>query len=87
MPRRARSDIATLLQEARAMELLANEADVPIERMHEYWSLSADLITLVIDIEEYGVEHPFADYDDPSVFTLKHRLRNIASRLGEMMAP
>jgi hypothetical protein len=86
MPRRVRSDIETLLQEARAMEMLANEADVPIESMHEYWSLSADLITLVTDIEEYQGEHPFAEYDDPNVFTLKHRLRNVASRLGEMMA-
>ncbi|GAC1471356.1 MAG: hypothetical protein PVSMB7_23040 [Chloroflexota bacterium] len=66
------------------MELLANEADVPIDRMQDYWTLSADLITLVTDIEAYQIEHPDAGYDDPVMFTLKHRLRNVASRLGTM---
>lgn len=83
MPR-PRSDIAVLLQEARAMELLANEADVPFERMQDYWTLSADLITLVGDIEAYQIEQPNATYEDPTMFTLKHRLRDIASRLGAM---
>jgi hypothetical protein len=84
MPRVSRSDIGTLLQEARAMELLANEVEVPFERTQDYWTLAADLITLVADIEQLQVEHPEVTYEDPQLFSLKQRLRGIASRLGSL---
>jgi hypothetical protein len=84
MPRLSRSDAAMLLQEARAMELLANEVEVTFERMQDYWTLAADLITLVADIEQLQVEHPDVTYEDPQLFSLKQRLRGIASRLGSL---
>lgn len=84
MPRSVRSDISLLLQEARAMELLASEAEVRPDRLQDYWNLSTDLIALVLDIEEFQVQHPNAGYDDPTMFTLKHRLREIQSRLARI---
>jgi hypothetical protein len=84
MARRARSDIATLLQEIRAIELLASEAEIPAERLQDYWTLSADLIALVTEVEEYAQDHPNASYEDPSMFAFKHRLRAITSRLAEI---
>jgi hypothetical protein len=84
MPRAARSDIDTLRQEAQAIELLASEADIAADKLEEYWNLSADLIALVTDIEEYRSEQPHAGYDDPVMFTFKQRLRAIVSRLAEM---
>jgi hypothetical protein len=82
--RTARSDIAALLQEVRAIELLASEAEVSPDRLQAYWDLSADLIALVTDIEDYERENPHAGYDDPAMFTFKHRLRAITSRLAEV---
>lgn len=86
MPRSIRSDVAALVQEARAIELVTSEADVPIERIQAYWTLSADLIALVADIEEYQLERPNATYEDPTMFALKHRLRGITSRLSDLVA-
>jgi hypothetical protein len=82
--RRARSDIALLLQEVHAIELLASEAEISPDRLQAYWDLSADLISLVTDVEEYEREHPEASYEDPTMFTFKHRLRTITSRLAEI---
>ena len=84
MPRATRSDIGTLLQETRAIEMLMNEADVPPHRLQEYWALSADLMVLVTDIEEQQASNPNSGYDDPIMFTLKHRLREVISRLAEL---
>jgi len=84
VPRPVRSDIAALLQEIRAIELLASEADVSPERLQAYWDLSADLIALVTDVEEYERANPMAGYDDPAMFTFKHRLRGITSRLADV---
>ncbi len=82
-----RSDIAALLQEARAIEMLANEADVPPQRLQEYWDLATDLMVLVTDIEEQQQVNPNTGYDDPLMFTLKQRLRKIISRLAELQQP
>jgi len=84
MPRQTRTDIGNLLQEARAMELLANEVDVPFDRLQDYWNLAADLITLVADIEQLQLERPDISYEEPELFALKHRLRDIASQLGAL---
>lgn len=84
MSRPTRTDIGTLLQEARAMEMLANEVDVSLERMQDYWSLAADLITLVADIEMLQAEDPAISYEDPRMFALKYRLRDISSRVGSL---
>lgn len=84
MRRPARSDIAALLQEVRAIELLASEAEIGPDRLQDYWDLSADLIALVAEIEEYERVKPDASYEDPAMFTFKHRLRGITSRLAEM---
>jgi hypothetical protein len=84
MPRQVRSDIAVLLQEARAMELLADEVDVPFERIQEYWSLSADLITLVADIEVLNSTEPHLSFEDPRLFALRHRLRQVAACIGAL---
>jgi hypothetical protein len=73
-----------LLQEARAMELLADEIDIPFERVQEYWALSADLITLVADIEQLQSAEPRLSYEDPRLFELRHRLRQVAARLGAL---
>lgn len=86
MPRQTRSDIYQLLQEARAIELVANEAEIDPRRIEDYWALSADLIALVADIEEHERQLPHASYDDPALFTFKHRLRSISSRLAEITA-
>ena len=87
MPRSTRSDISLLLQEARAIELVASETDVAPSRMQDYWAVSTDLIALVTEIEEYQAAHPNAGYDDPALFQLKHRLRQIVSRLSQLSEP
>ena len=43
MPRATRAEAAILLQEAKAVELVVSEAEVPPETLQEYWSLCADL--------------------------------------------
>jgi hypothetical protein len=84
IPRPVKSDISVLLQEARAMELLADEVDVPFDHIQAYWALSTDLIALVADIEQLQAELPALTYEDPRLFALRHRLRDIASRLGAL---
>lgn len=86
MPRATKSDISLLLQEAHAIELVASEADVPLERIEEYWTLSTELIALVTEIEQFQVERPDATYEDPTMFTFKHRLRAITSTLADLAA-
>lgn len=86
MPRASRSDIAALLREAHAIETLATDTDVGPQLLEDYWRLSADLIVLVSDIEAYEASEPQANYDDPSVFTFKQRLRAITSRLAELQS-
>jgi hypothetical protein len=73
-----------LLQEARALEMLADEAEVEPSRLQEYWSMAADLITLVNDIEEFEAAHPEAGYDEPDMLALRRRVRGIASRLAQL---
>lgn len=84
MPRSTRSDIASLLLEARAIELLADEADVPPHKLQEYWSLAADLINLVVDIEALQAEEPDATYEDPRMLALRRKLRDLTGRLAEI---
>jgi hypothetical protein len=67
------------------MEVLANEADVPPGRIQDYWAVATDLITLVTDIEELQTTHPGATSDDPALLALRRRLRDVASRLAELM--
>jgi hypothetical protein len=81
---RSISAIAQLLEETRALELLASEADIAPDRLQDYWSLSADLINLVGEIEELQHEAPFTAVDDPRLLDLTRRARNIAGRLTEM---
>ena len=87
MPRSSRSEIAVLLQEARGLELLASEVDVPPDRLQDYWDLSSDLITLVTDIEEYERAAPDAGYEDPNLLDLKRRVRALAGRLNSLATP
>jgi hypothetical protein len=84
VPRPVRHEIDTLLSEARAIELLADDADIPPEKLQDYWNLSAELMNLVVDIEEQKAEWPAAPADDPSLVELRHRLRSVAARLAEM---
>jgi hypothetical protein len=84
VPRSARSDVAALMQEARAVELVVNDAEIDPARLQDYWSLSADLITLVLDIETFQQQSPDAGYDDPELLALRRRLRDITSRLADI---
>lgn len=84
MPRTGRSDVEALLQEAKGMEMLATEAEVPTDRVQEYWNVSADLISLVLDIEGYLEQRPEATYAEPEMVNLRRRLRTIAARLSEL---
>lgn len=79
-----RSDTQMLLQEARAMELFANDVEVPTERTQGYWDISADLITLVADIEMFAENNPGAGADDAEMVLLRRRLRTIGARLREL---
>jgi hypothetical protein len=73
-----------LVQEARAVEMLANEAEVEPNKLQEYWALAADLITLTADIEGYQAASPAASYEDPQLLELRRRLRQITSRLADV---
>lgn len=84
MPRPIKTEIASLLQEVRAMELLADEIEVSPGDLQRYWDVSADLITLATDIEEYGAMNPGAGYEEPEMLDYRRRLRGIAARLGEL---
>jgi predicted nucleotidyltransferase len=87
MPRAHRSDIDTLVQEARAVEMLANETEVEPTKLQEYWAIAADLITLTADIEAYRQISPRASYEEPELLDLRRRLRQITSRLAEVSTP
>ncbi len=63
------------------MELFANDVEVAPERTQEYWDVSADLITLVSDVEAFEAEYPDADNDDFDLLHLRRRLRLIGARL------
>lgn len=84
MPRPGRSEGHVLLQEARAIEMLADETEVSPQHLQEYWALAADLITVVTDIEQHCEAHPEASFEDPEMLALRRRLREIASRLAEI---
>jgi hypothetical protein len=73
-----------LKEEAQGVELLASEAEIEFARLEDYWALSMELVSLVLDIDAYAASNPHADRDDPEVITLRHRLRDISSRLAEM---
>jgi hypothetical protein len=87
VPRSHRSDIDALVQEARAVEMVANEAEVEPTKLQEYWAIAADLITLAADIEAYQQTSPDAGYDDPQLLDLRRRLRQITSRLADVAVP
>lgn len=87
MPRSHRSDVDSLAQEARAVEMLANEADVEPTKLQEYWVIVSDLITLTSDIESLREASPAAPYDDPQLLELRRRLRQITSRLADVSEP
>ena len=84
VPRSTRSEAYTLLDEARALEALADETDVPPDRIEEYWRLSTKLIGLVLDIEHFGQQYPRAKPDDDGTVELRRRLREIAAGLAEL---
>lgn len=86
MRRQGKSEVALLLQEARAVELLANEAEIDPAKLQQYWQLSTDLITLVVDIEQLQQSRPDVGYDEPELLALRRRLRDITSRLSELSA-
>jgi hypothetical protein len=86
MSRSIKSDIAALLQEARAIEMLTNETEVNPDRIQDYWALAADLLVLVTEIEEYQAQNPRANYDEPELLSLRRRLRDITSRLAMVAA-
>lgn len=81
MPR-SRTDVAALVQEARAMEMLASEAEIAPQDLQEYWNISGELVNTVSDIEQLQLERPNATYEDPELLMLKRRLRELAGRLG-----
>ena len=66
------------------MELFANDIEIPIERTQEYWDVSAELITLVVEIEAFVEANPGARADEPDMLQLRHRLRSIGSRFAEL---
>lgn len=86
MRRHGKSEVALLLQEARAVELLANEAEIDPAKLQQYWQLSTDLITLVVDVEQLQQSRPDVGYDEPELLALRRRLRDITSGLAEMSA-
>jgi hypothetical protein len=81
VPRATRPESDLLRQEARALELLAEEVDVPPERLEAYWDISADLLNLVADIEAYQARAGHPEPDAPELLALRRRARQIASRL------
>ena len=84
MPRPPRSETTALLEEARAIELLASQAEVPVDRLQEYWSVSAELLTIVLDVEELQASNEGDFEGDPVVQDLRRRLRAVAARLTEL---
>ncbi|HEX6507196.1 MAG TPA: hypothetical protein VF221_06140 [Chloroflexota bacterium] len=84
MPRAARSEISQLVQEVRGLEVLASEAEIEPSRLQDYWAVSADLITLVMDVETYESEASRASEGDSALLALRHRARDIGARLAQL---
>jgi hypothetical protein len=84
MPRPSRTEIDQLVDEVRAMELLADEADVPPDRIEDYWALTTELIALVADVEEFQSGAIRRGAADTELLALRQRLRFIAAGLGEL---
>jgi hypothetical protein len=83
---RTRSDFKLIRDEARAIELLAEETEVEPHRLEAYWATSADLINVVIEIDELELRNPSATLAEPAMFDLRHRLRALAARFVELAA-
>lgn len=83
----ARSEVRLLKEEAQGLELLASEAEIEPNRLQEYWEISLDLVSLVLDIDAFAERSPHAGELDPELIALRHRLRDIAARLAEVSAP
>lgn len=86
MPRGARAEVTILKQEAQGLELVASEAEVEPHRLQDYWALSMDLVALVMDIEAFAERSPHATEGDSEVIALRHRLRDISTRLADVAA-
>lgn len=86
MSRAARSEVRALQQEAQGLELVASDAEIEQNRLQDYWALSMDLVALVLDIDAFALSSPDAGESDPEVIALRHRLRDIATRLVDMTA-
>jgi hypothetical protein len=84
MPRTVRSEVKLLKQEAQGLELVASDAAIEPNRLQEYWALSLDLVALVMDIDAFAVASPEAQESDTEVIALRHRLRDIATRLADV---
>jgi hypothetical protein len=84
LPRPLSTDLKLLKNEARAIELLAEEAEVPPSRLETYWTVSTRLINLVTEIDELEQSSPGAGFDDPYVIDLRRRLRAIAGELTSL---
>jgi hypothetical protein len=50
--------------------------------MQDYWALSADLLVLVTDVDDFSASHPDAEADDPQLLALRHRARELGARLS-----
>ncbi len=85
MSRPARTEIRLLKEEAQGLEFLASEAEVEFSRLEEYWALSLELVALVTDIDDFAVQSPYAERDDPAMIAFRHKLRDLASRLHGML--
>jgi hypothetical protein len=86
MGRQSRTPVGSLLQEVRAIELLASETEVEPHHLQEYWQLSTELIALSTEAEQFASEFPLAAEDDARVLDLRHRLRAIAAQLVRISA-
>ncbi|HZU13171.1 MAG TPA: hypothetical protein VFB58_10065 [Chloroflexota bacterium] len=84
MGRSARSDVQLLVQELRAIEMLAEQTEVEPGRTQDYWATSTELITLAAEIDDLASSDPDATFDDPRLLNLRRRLRRIAADLTEM---
>ncbi len=84
MPRSTRSEVELLVQEVRAMEMLANEVEVSPERMQDYWATATELVSLATDVQELAAARRTVAPDDAEVLTVRRRIREIAARLEEM---
>ena len=85
MPRHTQTEVDLLLQEVRSLELLAEETVVPPEKVQEYWSASAELITLVSDIEAAAVADISLAPGPSELLALRRRLREVAASLAQML--